>query len=239
MLIAGLIGLLEVLAQSGAIDPLVMPAPSEIAAEVVGTVQTSQFAQDLGRTMLELGAACAIGISCGLLIGTLCWRIRLVGDVAEPYLVTLYAVPTLVFYPVLVAIMGLGSGPVIALTTVLVVVPVALNTMLGFRSINPTVVKMARTLKPTPWQLYRKVLMPAATPLVLTGIRLGIMYGVIGTIAMEFMIAQKGLGFRIGYDYSNFAILEMWAGIVVVIALAIGVVGLATLVERRVRRDLA
>jgi NitT/TauT family transport system permease protein len=238
IIILATIGALEALTRNGAIEPIVMPPPSDIASALADTVRTAEFRSDLARTALEVCASCTIGIIAGLAIGALSARVKTVGDVAEPYLVTLYAMPTLVFYPILLAIMGLGSGPIITITSVMVVIPVALNAMVGLRSINPVLIKMGRSMNSTPGQLYRKVLLPAATPLVIPGIKLGIMYGIIGTVAMEFILADRGLGYRIGHHYNNFAILDMWTGIVVVMVLAMVIVSLLGVVERRVRRDM-
>jgi len=238
LVLAAFVLLLEVLTQSGSIDQTIMPPPSELPDSVWNTIQTTQFADDLVRTLSEVGLAVAIGAAAGVVLGVLSWRVPLFGQAVEPYLVTLYAVPTLVFYPILLAIMGLGSGPIVAITSVMVVVPVALNTMVGLRDVSPTLVKLSRSVSCTPRQMYWKVLFPAATPLVMAGLKLGVMYGIVGTIAMEFMLADRGLGFRIGNDYLNFAMLDMWTNIVIVIAFATLVVWLLGLVERRVRRDM-
>ena len=221
------------------IDRTVIPKPSTIVGDVVDLVQTQQFAQDLGRTALELALSCSIGVPVGLAIGVLGWRYRFVGDGLEPYLVSLYAVPTLVFYPVLLAALGLGSEPIVCLTSVMVLVPVALNTMIGLRGIRPVLLKLGRSLDARPRDFYAKVLLPAATPLVFPGIKLGVMYGLIGVVAMEFILANRGLGYRIGYDYNNFATDHMWAGIAVIVLLALALVGALGVIERRIRRDVA
>jgi NitT/TauT family transport system permease protein len=238
LVLAGFVLLLEALTQSGSIDQTIMPPPSELPDSVWSTIQTTQFTDDLVRTLSEVGMSVAIGAAVGIVLGVLSWRVRLFGEAVEPYLVTLYAVPTLVFYPILLAIMGLGSGPIVAITSVMVAVPVALNTMVGLRDVAPTLLKLARSVHCTRRQMYWKVLFPAATPLVMAGLKLGVMYGIIGTIAMEFMLADRGLGFRIGNDYLNFAMLDMWTNIVVVVVLATVIVWLLGVVERRVRRDM-
>lgn len=220
------------------LNRMLIPEPTAIVSNAVSLVQTSQFGQDLARTCVELGLSCLIGVPLGLAIGVAGWRHRFVGDGLEPYLVSLYAMPTLVFYPVLLAVFGLGSAPIVVITSLMVLVPVALNTMIGLRGIRPALLKVGRSLGGHRRDMYIKVLLPAAAPLVFPGIRLGVMYGLIGVIAMEFILADRGLGYRIGYDYNNFAADQMWAGIAVVVVLAIALVVLLGLAERRIRRDL-
>lgn len=221
-LIVGFFTLLEILARVGGMPKRVMPAPTEIITDVWRTIGTSQFYGDLGRTATEVGVACAIGITSGLIIGTVFWRFELVGRALEPYASMFYALPTVVFYPILLALMGLGSPPIIVLASIMVIVPVALNTMTALDELPAVLEKMARTVGASTLQMYRKVLFPAAVPVVAPGLQIGATYGVLGTIVMEFVLSDRGLGFRAGYHYNNFDILPMWSMIVLTVILALG-----------------
>lgn len=234
-----LVAVLEVLAQNGTISTTIMSAPSLIAERFWTLVQTAQFHADLYRTTSEIVASAAVGITAGVVIGSFSAQWPLVGEVLEPYLISLYAMPTLIFYPLLLAVMGLGSAPIVTITSVMVAVPAALNTMVGIRSINPTLRRLGRSLNCSQPRINFSILLPAAAQLVFPGIKLGTIYAVIGCIAMEFILANGGLGYRIGYDYNNFAILDMWANILAVVMLSIVAVSVLTLIERRVRRDLS
>lgn len=238
-LVAMFIATLEVLARSGVLPPLVIPAPSNVALALLKILPTAQFTQDFERTVVEVVASCALGIAVGLILGTLGWRYRLFADAVEPYLVAMYAMPTLVFYPILLALMGLSPGPIIVITTLMVIVPVTLNTTAGLRSIPPVLHKLARSTQADAITRMRKVLLPAAIPLVMPGIKLGVIYGMVAAIAMEFILSSRGLGYAIGYLYTGYRITDMWAYIVVVMALGMSVVALLGLLERRVRRDMA
>lgn len=237
-ILAGLFGIGELLTRGGVIDPLVAPPPSKAVIALAQIVPTAEFRADLTRTAISVGIAFGIGLVLGIALGILCWRLPVLGGVAEPYLVTLYAMPTLVFYPILLALMGLGPGPIIAIATTMALIPVALNTMVAFRSVDPVLPKMGISVNCSRWQVYRKVLFPAAVPLAIPGVRLGFIYAIIGTIAMEFILADRGLGFRIGVDYREFAIPEMYGLILFVALLAILVNVALDLVERRIRRDM-
>lgn len=236
-LLLAALGLLELLCRNGTIDPLVIPAPTLIAEQVWATLGTDQFYADLSRTALEVGLASAIGGVGGFLLGLVLWRFRSAGQALELYLATLYAVPVVVFYPILLALMGLGSGPVVTISSVMVTVPVALGTMVGLREVPPVLLKLARSVNCSRRQLFAKVMIPAALPLVAPGIRLGITYGLTGTVVMEFLLANRGLGYRIGADYNSFAILPMWAGIVIVMVLCVALVSLLGVAVDRIRRE--
>jgi NitT/TauT family transport system permease protein len=237
-LVAAVFVVLQLLTAAGSIAPVVLPRPTQIVSALVDLVPTARFGQDLARTGLTVAIAFAIGLVGGVVLGALSWRLRLLGDVLEPYLVTLYAMPTLVFYPILVALMGVGMGPIVVIASVMVLIPIALNTMIALRAVNPALEKMGRSVNCTRSQLYRKVLIPAATPLAVPGIKLGFIYAVIGTVAMEFILADRGLGFRIGFDYRQFDIEEMWGLILAVALLSVLVTSALGWIERRIRRDM-
>lgn len=238
-IVAGLVGLLELLCRGGAISGTVMPPPSDIARNFGSLVSTSQFRSDLWRTVSEILTSCVVGITAGLLVGIACGQRKLVGETLEPYLVSLYAMPTLAFYPLLLGFMGLGSGPIVVITSIMTAVPVALNTMIGIREISPTLKKLARSLNCSRRKTYLSIWLPAATPLVFPGIKLGSIYAIIGAIAMEFVLANAGLGYRIGYDYGNFSAAGMWANILAVIIISMTALFGLAIIERQIRRDLA
>jgi NitT/TauT family transport system permease protein len=238
MVVLATFAVLEGLTRGGAIPEVIMPPPTEIVSALVNLVGTSEFGSDLARTALTVAIAFAIGLVAGVLLGAACWRAPLLGNVLEPYLVTLYAMPTLVFYPVLLALMGVGMGPIVTIASLMVVIPVTLNVMVALRSVSPVLPKLGRSLNCSRGQLYRKVLVPAATPLAVPGVKLGLIYAIIGTVAMEFILADRGLGYRIGVDYREFNVADMWALILAVSVLAIVVTSGLGVVERRIRRDM-
>lgn len=238
VLVIGAVVLLEIAARAELIDPLIMPPPSAMFSALIEIVGTDQFLRDLTTTGVAVLSAFGIGAVAGLLLGILFWRLPFVGATFEPYLVSLYSMPTLVFYPVFLAIFGLGPAPIIIIATTMAMIPIALNTMAGLNAIAPTLFKLAESLNCNRVQTYLKVLAPAATPLVVPGLVLGFIYAVIGVIAMEFILASEGLGFQIGYLYRSFEIVGMYAYILVVIIIAVSANVLLNAIERRVRQDM-
>ncbi|MGH3665682.1 MAG: ABC transporter permease [Egibacteraceae bacterium] len=237
-LVIALLSLLEVATRTGVINKLTAPPPSLMVTELSKIIGTAAFMEDLGRTLFTIAVAFAIGFLLGLPLGVLFWRVPGIGRVLEPFVVTMYAMPTLVFYPILLALMGLNAGPIITIAALMALIPIALNTMVALRSIQPTLHKLAASVNCSRVQYYTKVLMPAATPLAIPGIRLGFIYTIIGTIAMEFILASRGIGFRTGLNYRDFNIPEMYGYVLVVVVLSVGVNSLFGLLERRIRRDM-
>lgn len=239
LVVIGALILLELLVRIGVIDDRLVAPPTDIARSAVELAPTQQFLTDLVATATSVAVAFLVGAALGVGLGMLLWRVRVLGKALEPYLVTVYALPTMVFYPMLLAVMGLGRGPLVLVATGMVVVPVALGTMIALQSVNPTLFKVGRSLNCRRIDLFRKVIGPAATPLAIPGLKLGFIYAVIWVIAMEFIVATAGLGYRVGADYRNFDTDNMYAYILVIMVLSAAVNALLTGVERRVRRDMS
>lgn len=210
----------------------VLPAPSTIFAELGPLLTEGQFWTDAGRTGLEVAVSIVAGSLLGFLAGLLFWKLPTVGRVFEPYLVSFYAVPLVLFYPVMIVLVGINATSVIILASIMAAIPMALNTAVGLKSMPPVYMKLARSLKASPRQTLFAIAIPAAGPFIVAGLRLAVVYALIGSIAMEFTTAQAGLGYRIRYLYEIFDNELMFAYIVVVVVLSGLLTVLLTLIER-------
>lgn len=237
-IIIGFVAVLEAATRAGLVNRGLMVPPSEILQRLVSIVPTGEFVADATRTLTTILMAFTIGLVGGIPLGVLLWRMPGVGRVLEPFLVTGYAMPTLLFYPVLLAIMGLNAGPIVVIAATMSLIPIALTTMVALGSVRPILHKLAKSVNASPSQYYLKVLFPAATPLVFPGVKLGFIYAVIGTIAMEFILAAEGIGFRAGFYYRELNTADMWAYIAVVVVLSVIVNGILTWSEKRIRKDM-
>jgi NitT/TauT family transport system permease protein len=211
----------------------VMPAPSVILDALVGLLTEPQFWLDAQRTGVEVSASIVFGCLSGFAAGLLFWKVPLIGRVFEPYLVSFYAVPLVLFYPVMIVLIGINAWSVIILATIMAAIPMALNTAVGLNQMPPVYLKLARSLRASPRQTLFAIAIPAAGPFIVAGLRLGVVYALIGTIAMEFTTAQAGLGYRIRYLYEIFDNTTMFAYIVVVLMLS-GILTVALAAVERV-----
>jgi NitT/TauT family transport system permease protein len=237
-ILLSIFGIVQWLTTQGTIDPIVIPPPTDILSHLWTVLGTSQFRHDLGHTMSELGLSALFGIAGGLLLGAVLASIPFLADVLSPFLAAVYATPFVVFYPIMLVLLGLNSSPVILIAAVVAIVPVSLNTMVALREISPVYRKLGRSLNCSRLQLYRKVLLPAAVPLVVPGIQLGIMVALAAVIAMEFLVASAGIGFRISYAYQAFNGLEVWTGIIIVVVVASILVFGLQWIGARIRQDM-
>ncbi|OMC03852.1 ABC transporter permease [Mycobacterium sp. NS-7484] len=232
LLILGFLIVAEVGARTGLWSDRILPAPSVILAELVRLLGEGQFWTDAARTGVEVAFSILFGSLLGFAAGLTFWKVPAIGRIFEPYLVSFYAVPLVLFYPVMIVIVGINAMSVIILATIMAAIPMALNTAVGLNTMPPVYMKLARSLKASPRQTLFAIAIPAAGPFIVAGLRLAVVYALIGTIAMEFTTAQAGLGYRIRYLYEIFNNNEMFAYIAVVLVLSCILTALLATVER-------
>jgi NitT/TauT family transport system permease protein len=230
------IAIAEIGAQAGWWSEQVLPAPSTVFAALGTLLTKAQFWDDSKRTGIEVAVSIVFGSLLGLAAGLLFWKLPLVGRIFEPYLVSFYAVPLVLFYPVMIVLVGINAMSVIILATIMAAIPMALNTAVGLNAMPSVYMKLARSLRASPRQTLLTIAIPAAGPFIVAGLRLAVVYALIGTIAMEFTTAQAGLGYRIRYLYEIFDNTQMFAYIAAVVLLSCLLTVLLALVERLLLR---
>lgn len=183
----------------------------------------------LGRSLAGFGLAVAAAIPLGLLIG---WY-KTAATLLTPLLELFRNTAALALLPVFVLILGLGETSKIAIIFYACSWPILLNTVSGVRTVDPLLIKSARSLGLGPLRLFQKVVLPAAVPTIFTGIRLAGAYSILILIAAEMVGAKAGLGYLINYAQYNFAVPDMYAGIITISAIGLVVNQLLILTERR------
>ncbi|MGV9847909.1 ABC transporter permease [Streptomyces sp. NPDC003442] len=231
LLLAGLVWHLGSIAQWWSVATL--PPFTQVRSELLRLLGTGEFWDDTGRTGMEIVLSLVAGTLLGLLAGILFWKMPIVGRILEPYLVSFYAVPLVLFYPVMIVITGITPWSVIILATVMAAIPMALNTWVGLATLRPVYLKLARSLGCTRRQTMLQVALPGAAPYIVAGLRLAAGYALIGAIAMEFTTASAGLGFRIRYLYESFETPTMFAYVLAVLGLSFLLTLLLALAEKR------
>jgi NitT/TauT family transport system permease protein len=215
---------------------VVMPAPWTVGDALLAIGDDPQFWPNLRATIAAICASFTIGSVLGIAAAALLWRLPTLGRVIEPYVVSFYAVPIVVFYPVMLVLVGINIWSLVVLGSAVVMIPVLLNTWVGFQMLRPVYLRLAQVLRCGPWQMFVRIMLPGALPQIAAGLRLGASMAVVGVVSMEFLQAPGGLGFRVRYLYESFEQGAMWAHVIVVFALAVLLMGLASWFEDAVER---
>jgi NitT/TauT family transport system permease protein len=234
LLLVGLVVFWEILHRIA--GETAMPAPLPTLAYLVHNLGTPRFIANLTTTGLELGYALLLAYGIGLAIGVWMGAHRLSGAVGEPILVSLYSLPKITLYPVVLLIFGLGISGKVAFGALHGILPVALLTTGAIRAIPPVYLRAARTLQLSPWQTITTVLLPAALPEVFTGLRIGFTVTLLGVLLGEMFASKEGLGAMIINALQLVQGEEMMTVAIVLFVFAALANGLLLFVEHRLRR---
>jgi ABC-type nitrate/sulfonate/bicarbonate transport system permease component len=217
------------------VSRILLPNPVNVWHQLVDVVASGAFIPDLRMTLGELAVAFAISMSLGVSIGYLISRSQYLIKVFEPLLAAIYAIPIILFLPLYVLLLGLGPGSKIALGATISFFPIVLNTIAGFGHVDRRLVTAARSMGASDLQMFRHVLVPAALPVMLAGLRMGFTVALLSVIASETIASFAGLGHRIVDLAENMDTARMFAYIVFVIAIVAFLNAVVSRLEGRVR----
>ena len=235
--LAGLLVVWELWA--GRRDPLLYVPPSRVwpaLGRVLGLEAYPTLLAHFGLTAFEVLVAYALAVGLGLALGFLLGLPRHVGEVYEPILSALYAIPSVVWYPSLMLFFGLGPASKIAFGVLLGFFPVVLAVLAGIRSVDPHLLTVARGLGAGPGTCFVKVILPGITATLVAGLRAGLALTVVGVLVGEILGARRGLGYLINYAYGLFRTADYVALALLALVLVLVVDSAAAWAEGRARR---
>jgi ABC-type nitrate/sulfonate/bicarbonate transport system permease component len=218
------------------VSPLLLPNPIAVLHDFWDILKTGEFIDDLRITLTELALAFAISATSGVVVGYVISRSQYRIRVFEPLFAGIYSVPIILFLPLYILFFGLGPASKIALGATISFFPIALNTIAGFGYVDKVLVTAARSMGASDYQLFRYVLLPAALPIMLTGMRMGFTIALLSIIGSETIASLAGLGHRIVHLAEGMEMTQMFAYIAFVVAIAAILNTLVSALEARGKR---
>jgi NitT/TauT family transport system permease protein len=234
ILLAGIAVLWQVLHQVAGSTALSGPVPT--LAYLGRLVTTSRFAENAAATAQAFAMAVALAYAAGLALGVWLGASRLSGEVGEPILIALNAMPKIVLYPIFLLVLGLSIWGKVTFGALHGLLPVAILTMHAVRNVPRTYLKAAKTLHLSPRQEVLTVILPAALPEVVAALRIGFTVTLLGVLISEMFAAQTGLGAMIFNDIASVQTTELIAVALVLIAFAAAANAVILTLEHAVSR---
>ncbi len=234
LIVAALAALWELMPRAGLISPLFLPPMSATLAAGVGNL--GEYVQHLGVTLTEAATAVLFACGGGILAGTIVGSVGALRRLLAPLFSSLYAVPLIVLYPLFTAWFGIGPESKIAFAATYGFFPTALGTAAGIQTIDPQLVLAARSMGATLAQRIFRVVIPAAVPTILSGLRLGGALTIVGVVVSEMLVSSAGIGFLISKYRSTLDSPRVFAAILLVLGIAVGFDALMQVLERRATR---
>ncbi|AWN25305.1 ABC transporter permease [Streptomyces sp. NEAU-S7GS2] len=223
----------ELAPRFGLVDRTFLPPFSEVAQAWWELVANGQLADNarasLVRSFSGFGIAVAVSVPLGLLIG---WY-RPVADLLNPLLQVFLNTAALALLPVFVLLLGIGETSKISIVVYACAWPILFNTISAVRTVDPTLLRLAKSMDLSAPRLFQKVILPASVPTIFTGIRLAGAVSIVVLVAAEMIGAKAGLGYLINASQYNFAIPQMYAGIVTISVIGVAFNQLLVAVEKR------
>lgn len=236
-MVVSLLVSLEAIVRLNLVDRLFVTSPSLIAVTAWERLLAGELLSPFAKTVYEVAVAFAFAGAAGLSAGYLLWRYPLIGMAYDDLLGALFASPLILLYPIFLVIFGRNASAIIAMAFITGTIPIALNTHQGLRDVQVIYLKVGQSMQLTQRQMIRHVLLPAAFPAILGGLKLGLTYILISVIALEFLIEIGGIGAIASKGYFWFNTEELYLGVAGAIVLSMVFVYLLGKIEVRLLRS--
>lgn len=231
--IAVLLALGEWLTVNRWLDPTFVGQPSGVIKFLWSNIATGKLWADLGWTMAGTLISFALGSSAALAVGLLFVAFPKVEKFLDPYFNAMNVMPRIALAPLFILWFGLGLGSKIAVGCSLTFFIVLSSTVAGIRGVSQDHVTLCKTLGASAVTTFFQVTLPGAVPVIFSGLRLGLIYAMLGVIGAEIIASEKGLGQSLAYLGSTFEVNGVMALLLVLALLGVAVVRTMTWLEKR------
>ena len=179
------------------INPALFPSPLEVWSATIEMMQSGLFFSDLAASLERAAIGFAIGATLGVLVGLLTSRVRAVQFILGPFLTVLRPIPAIALVPIAIVWFGIGEGSKYFVIAYTVFLAVWLNTHAGMERVPRTFVLASRVLGASRVREFMEVIIPAAAPHIVSGLRMGSALAFLSLVAAELSGASSGIGFRL------------------------------------------
>jgi len=214
----------------------ILPAPALVWQRFLAVLADGSLLAHTAVTLGEILCGLALGLSVATVLGYLLARSRTLEHLLFPYLVASQALPIVALAPLLVIWLGTGRLSKVVVCALTLFFPVLVNTIVGIRSVERGLRDLMRSLEATPWQVFTLLELPAALPIFLSGLKIGLTLSVIGAVVGEFVAADRGLGFLVNLARGLFDTPLLFVALLVLMAIALAFYGLMSVLERTLLR---
>ena len=230
MLVALFVLAWQGVATLGSVDDLTLASP----VETWGALRDdwSLLADNAAVTLVEVVVGLAISVAAGVLFALAMHLVRPLRDAAYPLLVASQAIPVVVLAPIFVLAFDYGIGPKLAIVALICFFPITVNLLDGLRSTPPELLKLMRSMGASRLRTLRSVELPASLPSLFSGLKVAATVSVIGAVFGEWAGADEGLGRLVLLGNNQLQTPRVYAGIVLLTVMAVGLFALVALAER-------
>ncbi|HVQ92416.1 MAG TPA: ABC transporter permease [Mycobacteriales bacterium] len=218
------------------VNPLYSSSPKQVVVSAYHFLPSAEGRNDMKVSAQEYGVGIACSIVVGVVLGLLMGWYSVLEETLGLALNIFYSLPLVALAPLIVLWFGIGLISKMVVVFVASLFPILVSTLSGVKNVDRTLVNVARSYNASRLNMWRTILLPAAVPSVITGIRLGMATGLIGVVVGEFISAQAGIGFLISQAANNFNTDLMFVGLLFLAVVSVILTFGLRAVERRFNR---
>lgn len=229
-----ILGIWELLSRTEAVNPLIVPAPTQVIAAFASLVTSSFFWHDAWVTVWETLAGLLIGVTGAWVLGTIIGLVDFARRSLYPLVVAFQVLPRVALAPLFLVWFGFGLTPRVMFAVTICFFPVVLSVIVGLQNVDPSASMLMRSFGASRWQVYRKLALPSSLPIMFAGIKTAATLALIGAIVGEFVGGDRGLGVLIDSFNNQLEIDDAFAAILALAIFGLALYGLVDLIDKKV-----
>ncbi len=211
----------ELIVRLGDYPAFILPSPGRVYAKLV-TMLTSGLLWTHARiTLAEIFGGLVLGLTTATVLGYLLAKSRPLERFISLYVVASQSIPVVALAPLLVIWFRAGHLSKVLVCALTIFFPMLVNTTVGIRSVEPNLVELMRSLRATRWQMFTRLEVPSALPVLLGGLKVSMTLSVIGAVVGEFVAADRGLGFLVNWARGSFDTPLMFVALLALVGIAL------------------
>jgi sulfonate transport system permease protein len=216
------------------VDPVLFTTPTKVAVAAFEMVLSGELWTYLWPSLIVLAIGLSLAIIFGTMIGLVLARYHILDVGVMVYITFLYSIPSVALVPLIVMWAGYETTAKVIILFIFAFFPMVINTYQGVKAVDPKLLEVGRAFRCSERQLWGNIVLPAALPFVVTGIRLAVGRGMIGMVLADLYTAISGIGYLIVRTASTFQVDKMFVPIVTLGLLGVTLTALLRLAERHV-----
>jgi ABC-type nitrate/sulfonate/bicarbonate transport system permease component len=216
------------------IDPILFTTPSAVAVAAVEMIGSGELWTYLWPSLVVLAVGLSLAAVTGAAIGLMLARYWLLDIGLSVYITFLYSIPSVALVPLIVLWAGFEFKAKVIILFLFAFFPMVINTYQGVKSVDPKLIEVGRAFRCSEYQLWTNIVLPAALPFIVTGLRLAVGRGLIGMVLADLYTAISGIGYLIVRTASTYQVDKMFVPIVTLGLLGVSLTALLRVAEKYV-----
>jgi NitT/TauT family transport system permease protein len=217
-------------------NPVFMVPPSAIFSAAIELARDGTLFKAMMQSLIPFSVGLAITIVAGIAIGIAMAQWPILEYVLDPFVNAFYAIPRIALVPLIILWVGLEFGGKVTILVSVAIFPVIVNTYAGIKDVRGSMLEIGKAYGATPAQIFFKIVLPAAVPFIMAGVRLSVGLAIIGIVVGEFFTAISGLGGMIVEYANSFATAKLFVPVIIIALVGVVLTEFVVFLERRLSR---